>query len=169
MFGYACLIIAALLAAFSVKEYRIASYVVAIEFAGHKVVIDVLFNWLGLLNFWQVYFSYGVIQFVAIYILHKIQSHFFIMGLIAVNMVFNFYMSIIGQIAQESMVYYNKFIFFYERYPIFVGIIMILELLYLGWLNSYVSRSVRNKGVLGDNIVDRLLRLSCPRLSVGKV
>lgn len=167
MFTYACLIIAVLLAAFSVKKYRIAAYVVAFEFAAHKIVFELAYRELGLLDFWEVYLWYGIAQFVVLSVLRVVQCHFFIMALIAVNMFLNFYMAIIGQISTISMIYYNKFMSIYATYPYFVNTIMVLELAYLGWLHDYVSRSMRNRGLVGYSFIDRLLCATCPSLSKG--
>jgi len=53
-----------------------------------------------------------------------------------------------------------KFISIYYSKDMFIGTIMILELLYLGWLCEYVNISERKSGNVDYDRIDRLFRVS---------
>ena len=167
MFTSICILVAALLAALSIKQFKIVGIIVALEFALHKIAFVLLSGFSA--QAWVFYFCYGLIQVAAISILRKTNCHFVIMGLMAINLFFNFYTAYLGLEALNSTVYWNKFMSIYAIYAWFVGTIMIFELLYLGWLNSYVSKCMRGADDSDYNFIDRLFRVACPSIPCGKV
>ena len=56
------------------------------------------------------------------------------------------------ELEEIGIVYYSK--------DMFIGTIMILELLYLGWLCEYVNISERKSGNVDYDRIDRLFRVS---------
>lgn len=151
MFTLFCSIVAALLAAFSIKEYRFIAYVVATEFIAHKVAF-LLFNDLSnSLGGWLIYLIYASLQFAAIYLMWRLQSHFAITMLFFINMLYN--------LSTACGYVYEEFIIFYYVYPYFVGTIMIMELAYLGLLNQYVARYGVKRGDCDIDYIDRLFRV----------
>lgn len=151
MFTLICAGIAALLAAFSVKEYKFIACVVAAEFISHKVAF-LLFNDLSnSLGGWLIYIIYASIQLSAMYLMWRHQSHLAIIMLLFINMVYNLF---------TAYGYFNAgFISFYYIYPYFVGTIMVMELAYLGLLNRYVARCRNKRGGYGIDHIDSLFRV----------
>lgn len=147
-FDYICISIAVLLAAFSVKQYKIISIIVALEFILHNLAYNYAFLEFRDIpgNGWFIYLMYASIQLSIMAFLFGLKSHFIIIGLVFINMVYNL-LTIKGFFDVE-------FISFYYIYPYFVGTIMIFELLYLGLLNRYVSNYYRKRGRIDFDHID---------------
>lgn len=140
--------VAALLAAFSVKEYKFIACVVAAEFISHKVAFLLFNGFSNSLGGWLIYIIYASIQLAAMYLMWKLQSHLAITALFFINMVYNLF---------TAYGYFNSgFISFYYVYPYFVGTIMVMELAYLGLLNRYVARKRDEHGDYGIDHIDSL-------------
>lgn len=151
MFTLVCAGIAALLAAFSVKEYKFIACVVAAEFILHKLVYLFAFTEFRSGNGWAIYIMYATIQLSAIYLMWRYKSHLAIIMLLFINMVYNLF---------TAYGYFNAgFISFYYVYPYFVGTIMVMELAYLGLLNRYVARCRNERGGYGIDHIDSLFRV----------
>jgi len=161
MFTYICILIAVLLAAFSIKEYRFISLVVALEFALHKLSYNFVFLDFRSENGWLIYIMYALIQLCAMFTLYKLRSHFVIVGLLFINMVYN--------LSTALGYFYEEFIHIYYIYPYFVGTIMIFELFYLGLLNRYVINYRRKHGRLDFDYIDSVFRVRSWRGNRGLV
>lgn len=146
MFTYICIFIAVLLAAFSIKEYRLICIVVAVEFILHKLAYNYTFVDARAEHSWLIYLFYAAIQLTVMSFLVSLKSHFVIIGLVFINLIYNL-LTIKGFFDVE-------FKSFYYVYPYFVGAIMIFELAYLGLLNKYVSNHYRKHGAIDINYID---------------
>jgi len=151
VFTYACIVGAALLAAFSVKEYRFIALAVVVEFTLHKAAYLYAFTELRADNGWLIYLIYASIQLVVMTSLLKLKSHFVIIGLLFINMSYNL-LTVLGY-------FYQEFASFYYIYPYFVGTIMIFELIYLGLLNNYVARYRNKHGRVDTDYIDSVFRI----------
>ncbi len=140
MFTYICIFIAVLLAAFSIKEYRLIAIVVAAEFILHKLAYNYTFIDARAEYSWLIYLFYAAIQLTVMSFLLRLKSHFIIIGLVFINFTYN--------LLTIKAFFDVEFISFYYIYPYFVGIIMMFELIYLGLLNKYVSNYYRKRGTI---------------------
>lgn len=146
MFDYLCIASAVLLAAFSIKEYKLISVVVAVEFILHKLAYNYTFIEARAEYDWLIYLFYASIQLTVMSFLFSLKSHFVIITLVFINLVYNL-LTIKGFFDVE----FKKL---YYIYPYFVGTIMIFELIYLGLLNKYVSNYYRKHGAIDINHID---------------
>lgn len=169
MFTFLCIIVAVCLAAFAVKEFRIVAVIVALGFLATKAAFIMLNTFLTPYDAWVCYFVYGVIEVIGIAILRQTNCHFFIMGLFGISAGFNFYTAYFAHQALETIESWHKFISIDALYPWLIGIIMILELVYLGWLNNYVSKRMRGVNDSELNFIDRLFRVTSPSLLSWKI
>jgi len=151
--------IAVLLAAFSVKEYRFIALAVAVEFILHIVAYLYVFTEFRADNGWFIYLIYAAIQLTVMASLLRLKSHFVIIGLLFINMSYNL-LTVLGY-------FYAEFISFYYIYPYFVGTIMIFELIYLGLLNNYVARYRNNHGRVDTDHIDSVFFVRCRNTSRG--
>lgn len=134
------------MAAFSIKEYRFIALVVALEFTLHKLCYNYAFLDFRSENNWFIYIIYASIQLSTMYALYKLKSHFVIVGLLFINMVYNL-STVLGY-------FYAEFISIYYIYPYFVGTIMIFELIYLGLLSRYVRNYITKRWNVTDEYID---------------
>ena len=161
MFDYICIAIAVLLAAFSIKEYRFIAFAVALEFSLHNLAYNFAFLDFRSENGWFIYLIYAAIQLSTMYALYKLKSHFVIVGLLFINMIYNL-STVLGY-------FYADFISIYYIYPYFVGTIMIFELFYIGLLNRYVANYRRKHGRLDFDYIDSVFRVRSWRGDRGMV
>ena len=150
MFGYICIAIALILALRSSIEYRAIGYLVLLEFVLHKLAFVTGFQLVYILKGSLLFLSYIFIELLAIYLMYKMQSHLVITLLIFVNLIYN-----VLTISQ----YVNFTYDFYALYSNFVGVIMVLELIYLAGLSQYVANYRRKHGRVDINSVDSLFRV----------
>ena len=148
MFTTVCSFVAVSLAAFSCKEWRIVAWVVALEFASHKLAYLYLALDFRAENGWAIFMIYATINLIALSLCRLLKSHFFIAFLIFLNMSYNLL---------TTFGYFDKiFISLYFKYDAFINTIMVLELIYLGMLCKYVPTTLFKLGVRVDNLLDRL-------------
>lgn len=155
-FNSLCILAAGILAALSVKRYQYIAIFVFIEFALHAVVYDFGMKDTKILNKWAIYGGYLVIQLPILYYLFFRKSHFAITALISINALMNVCGLYFGYMYWENGLHWSIFNIIYSVYPWFVGMIMLLELTYLGWLTGYVKLHVRQHGYTDYGYIDRL-------------
>lgn len=157
MFTLICALFAVYLASnCGYKGYKATAYVVAFEFVAHK-----LSYWFLLLDFrdenrWAIFLIYAFIQVIAIGLIRLYKGHFFIAFLIFLNMIYN--------LSTALGWFYAEFIRFYAPKDVIIGIIMTVELAYLGALTRYVSICMRDKGFVDSAVVDRLFCVGWPNI-----
>lgn len=164
-FSPGCILAAGLLAAFTVKEYRLVAMIVFLEFLLHQVIYYFGVVQTGILRSAFLYVAYMAIQVIALYLLYKFQTHFIISALLFLNLLFNFVI-IIEYINVSTMDTYNNYLVALDSYRAAkiiwidaVGIIMIFELIYLLGINTYVAGYIRKNGPIKRDDIDYLDRL----------
>ncbi len=164
MFSIACTILAAIMAAFSIPEYKRVAQIVALEFALHLVSAGLLM--VDILNNWSIYLSYAIIQVVVMGYLYKFMCHFYIISFIFINLLLNliafnyaYDFWVLGEHKQE-------FISIYNIYPNLARTIMLFELAYLFFLGRYVANHLKRYGAANTDYIDRLFRCRA-RFCVG--
>lgn len=153
MFAYYCIIIAALFAGNSVKEYRFIALAVFAEFLLHKLAYNHLFLDFRSENKGFIFYMYAMIQAPIAYYLYKVKSHFVITFLIIMNFLYNLAIPLSFNAVEFEFIYYAK-------NPI-IRTIMVMELIYIGLLSQYVRDYLMQQGITNDN--DYLDRLFCVR------
>jgi len=146
MFGYLCIVICFILARNSRPEYRVIAYLLLAEFVAHKLAYvfgDQLMSIPGSL----VYTSYVIIELSAIIYLKIFQSHRAIMTLVFISLVYNALV-----VSQYSFPVYDYTV----NYKLIMGVLMLLELIYLGMLTAYVANFRRKHGFISTVHIDRL-------------
>lgn len=150
-FNYYCIIVAALILGRVHSRYKFIAWAVFIEFALHKLAYNHLLIDLRSDYNWVIFYIYAAIQLPIICILYKLKCHFFISFWMGVNMLYN--------LSIPLSFFDSKFIWIYYSKDMFIGTIMMLELIYLGWLCEYVNNSKRRSGNVDYDRIDRLFRV----------
>lgn len=158
--------IAALLAVFSIKEYKLICKIVSLEFAGHIFVYYILYQ-SGILNNWSLYAGYAACQFMAMYFAKKSQYHIYIYSFLLINLTINLISLNFAYNHWESRLYTQEFISIYSVYEDLTRTIMIFELLYLGFLTRYVATHIRKYGDPNIDYIDSLFRVRCRLVAEG--
>lgn len=171
MFTLICMGIALTLALFSIPQYRPVAIIVALEFAAHKVAF--LFGFTELRQEddfrWVLYAMYSAINLAAMYAVSRNRCHWAIMACLFLNLLINLRTLYLAAHMMESKINYDKFIDLYLVYPWLVGTIMIIEILYIGWLTGYVRLHYGNRNKRDIDYIDRLFYVGRNRFSVGSV
>lgn len=137
------------------EKYRLVTFVILCEFILHKLAYSA--GWIDtkiLTGAW-LYVAYASLNLAAIYFMKKYLAHFFITFLFLINAAYNLltafnYISVNFGIPNES------FIVLYEQFSIFVGIIMLLEVIFCWMLLFNVRSNVRKYGSeFGIDNIDR--------------
>lgn len=147
MFGYICITICFILARNSRPEYRVISYLLFIEFVAHKLVYVFGDQLTPVLQGSLLYMTYVIIEFFAIIYLKMFQSHFVIITLILSSLLYNALV-----VSQYSFPVYD----YMENYWWIMGLVMLLEMIYLGMLTAYVATFRRKQGFISVSHIDRL-------------
>lgn len=145
MFGYLCILAAFILARISSQEYRAIAYIVFSEFLLHKIFFVLGVQLTDILDNAGIHLAYAFIEMLAIVAIVCFQSHIAILAFILINLGYN-----VLTISQFSMPVYD----FHSSFGFFVGGIMILELLYLGWITKYVADFRRKHGLINTKHID---------------
>ena len=146
MFGYVCIVICFILARNSRPEYRVITYLLFFEFLAHKIVYvvgDQLMSIPGSL----LYTFYAVVELAAMVCLRMFQSHFVILTLILISLLYNTLV-----VSQYSYPIYN----YMENYWWIMGLVMLLEVAYLWTFTAYVANFRRKHGFISASHIDRL-------------
>ena len=152
MFGYYCIIIAAFLAGNAVKEYKLIAIAVFAEFLLHKLAYNHLLLDFRSENKFFIFYVYAIIQLPIMCLLVKIKSHFVITGLILINFIYNLAIPLSFFNADFKFIYYAK--------EGVIRSIMVMELIYIGFLSQYVrDYLVRSKIASSNDYIDRLFRV----------
>ncbi len=142
---------ALLCAAYSSKEYRFISILVACEFLAHYITYNFLLLDLRSSNSALIYALYMLIQVNVLCLIYLKQTHKIIALLIFINLVYNF-CTIMQHLHITS-------IGFHEKYAMVARIIMILELFYLAGITAYGLFYIRKFGFLNTGYIDRMFRI----------
>lgn len=151
-FNYYCIIFAAFLVGRVHSRYRFIAWAVFIEFLLHQLIYNHFFLDLRATNNWAIYYMYAAIQIPIIFALVTMKCHFVIAGLMGVNFIYN--------LSVPLSFFSPEFISIYLFKNILIGTIMLLELLYLGWLCEYVNNRKRKSGYVDYDRVDRVFYVS---------
>lgn len=156
-FSTICTILALVLAWFAVKEWQAVAFVLALEFLAGKVAYVIGYDWFIANGVYPGYLTYAIINSIALgYVVYH-KSHFAIATLLFISMCYN--------IVTAWAYFKPEFIYIYYAHSVTIGTIMLLELGYLVFLNSYVSRYMRRM----DNSVDYINTLfRCRHILYGK-
>ena len=149
MFGYSCILICLILARNSRPEYKFIAYVLLAEFVAHKLIYlicDQLMNIPG--SF--LYTLYIVAELTAIIYIQIYQSHRIITAFILFTILYN-----VLVVSQYSMPVYD----YVENYGLIMGIVMLLELAYLGMLTKYVANFRRKHGFISVGHIDSMFSI----------
>lgn len=147
MFGYLCIAICFILARNSRPEYRVIAYLLLIEFVAHKLVYIFGDQLTPVLRGSPLYASYVIIELTAIIYLALFQSHRAIITLIFISLMYNALV-----VSQYSFPVYD----YMENYWWIMGLVMLLEMIYLGMLTAYVATFRRKQGFISASHIDRL-------------
>lgn len=109
--------------------YKIVSLLILSEFILHKLAYILLYQIYNIESGIYLYFSYTIINLLAILILTNLKSHIAIITLLLINMSYNVLI-----VSQYTIQTYDFYAYYYEV----VGAIMVLELVYMGYLTDYV-------------------------------
>lgn len=137
------------LAAFSCKQYRYTSLLVAIEFAMHLITYNYLFLELRSENSSVIYVLYAFIQATILLFMYIKQTHFIIAALIFFNLFYNF-LTVLQHLGHTN-------VNFHDPYVLVARTIMILELFYLLGTNIYVSAYLRRNRYFDIDALDSLI------------
>lgn len=149
---------AVILAYFSVKEYKFIAWIVVVEFLSHLISYNYLFLDFRSTHTWTIYLIYMVIQVIILGAMYKNQAHFIIVGLIFINLGYNF-LTILQHIGVTV-------INFHGPYMLVARAIMIFELLYLLGMSYYVAGYIRKNGPIKHGDIDYLDRLFSVRRNI---
>lgn len=159
-FNAICILAAGLLAASCIPRYKYIALAVFIEFALHAVVYSFGMQDTKILNKWAIYGGYLIFQIPIIYYLFFIKSHIAISLLISLNAVINVCGWYFGYKYWEQGYFETTFRLIYALYPWIIGMIMILELLFLGWLRGYIRLHTDKHGNTNYDYIDSVLCVS---------
>ncbi len=146
MFGVICTFAALILAAFAHPKYRFIALLVAFEFVAHKITYNYLFLDLRSENSGLIYVLYASIQVMILLFMYMRQTHFTIALLVFLNLVYNF----LTTLQHQHLTTVN----FHDPYWVVIGVIMILELLYLLGANLYVANYLKRNGFVDLDAID---------------
>lgn len=147
MFGLVCTMAAGILAVCTVRQYRFIALVVFVEFSLHKIAYQYGIIDTQAFNSSLLFAVYMIINTAALAAMYLVQTHRIIAILIFANLTYNF-LSVLNFIFIKSIDFYSSFSYV-------VGVIMILELLYLLGITTYVTK-LRRRGVLDIDHIDHL-------------
>lgn len=146
-FDYICIVVAFILARYSSREYRAIAYLLFAEFFLHQLAYIIGIQITDLLNPKAIYLAYIIIEALIIGAMIFIQAHLIIINLIFINLGYN-----VLTILQYYIPTYN----FFELFKLFVGVLMLLELIYLAGITGYVKNYRRKWGFINTNHIDKL-------------
>lgn len=155
MFGYLCIVICFVLARYSRQEYRVISYLMLVEFIAHKLAFVFGDQLTPILRGSPLYLTYIIIELVALIYIRMFQFNIIISTLVFTSLVYNALV-----VSQYSYPIYD----YMESYGLIMGIVMILELIYLGCLTAYVANFRRKQGFISVSHIDRLFFIRRGRL-----
>lgn len=147
MFGYFCIAICFILARNSRPEYRVIAYLLLAEFIAHKLAYVFGDQLTPILQGSLLYMTYIIIELSAMIYLKFFQSHFAIITLIFISLAYNALV-----VSQYAFPVYD----YMENYWWIMGLVMLLEMIYLGTLTAYVATFRRKQGFISTSHIDRL-------------
>lgn len=146
MFTWVCIVIAIVLTYFSDRKYKRIAVVMSSEFMLIKLVFLSGVVWTQVLNPTFLYLAYMIVQALALSLMCFFGAGIVIMSLIFANLTYNLLM-----ILQHTHV---TVVNFHDSYSLAVGLIMVLELIYLLWITDYVSYHRRKYRYLNSDRVN---------------
>lgn len=150
MFTFIMTLIAACLLVNCNKNYRAIAVILFLEFALHKLVYWFFWPDIRVDNGWFIFMCYAFIQVVTLGALYYFKAHAFITILVLINMIYNIFTAF-GW-------FYEIFKSFYYAKDVIVGIIMILELIYMGLINGILPKLLSRLGFNCSDYLDRIYR-----------
>lgn len=164
MFDVFCAICALVLLSMSNGRFKGMSLTMFLFFFVSLMVYEFAFLEFRSQNRWAIYQFYSLIDCVCIYALKKLQSHFVILILLALNVLYNICTSLyyIYPLIPELV---------YELYVPICGSISVLCLLYMWMISDYGIKHI-NKRSSNNSFITRLLLFRVGyvnRLHVGRI